>query len=192
MRAVDSFLKTAGKLPINVKVLVEGEEEVGSTNLLKLLQVHKELFSADVVLIADGSNFDSGIPSLNASLRGLVTVTIEVRSLSSSVHSGTWGGPLPDPVLALAKMLGSLVDDEGRPAIAGLMDDVRPLSAKEKSDLHELPFDESLYRKQSKILDGVALYGGNGTPYEKMWHRAVHRNQRFRGKQPQTGCKYYQ
>ena len=169
--AIRSFLETAGKLPINVKVLVEGEEEIGSTNLLKLLQANKELFSADVVLIADGGNFDSAVPSINASLRGIITVTVEVRSLSTSVHSGTWGGPLPDPVLALAKMLASLVDDQGRPAIAGLMDDVRPLSSKEKSNLDALSFDESLYRKQSKVLDGVTLSGGDGTVYEKMWHR---------------------
>ena len=169
--ALRSFLEAAGVLPINVKVLVDGEEEVGSANLLKLLQSHQELFFSDIVLIADGGNFDSTIPSLTTSLRGIVTVNVDVRSLSSSVHSGTWGGPLPDPVLALSKMLATLVDDQGNPAIPGLMDDVRPLSAKQKTDLLELPFSESMYRKQSKILDGVILYGGEGTTYEKIWYR---------------------
>jgi cysteinylglycine-S-conjugate dipeptidase len=169
--AVRSFLETAGNLPLNVKVLVEGEEEVGSTNLRKLLEVHKDLFSANIVLIADSENFDSGVPSLTASLRGISTVTVEVRALSSSVHSGTWGGPLPDPVFALAKMLASLVDDQGRPAIAGLLDDVRPLSPEEMSDLRRLPFDESRYRTQSNMLDSVKFSGGEGSPYEKMWHR---------------------
>ncbi|HUL00716.1 MAG TPA: M20/M25/M40 family metallo-hydrolase, partial [Nitrospirota bacterium] len=89
--AIRSYLASVGSLPVNVKVLIEGEEEVGSTNLEKLLQSHRELFSADVVLIADSENFDSGVPSLTASLRGIVTVNVEVRSLSSSVHSGTWG-----------------------------------------------------------------------------------------------------
>jgi acetylornithine deacetylase/succinyl-diaminopimelate desuccinylase-like protein len=169
--AIGSYLASIGSLPVNVKVLIEGEEEVGSTNLDKLLQHHRELFSADVVLIADSENFDSGIPSLTASLRGIVTVNIEVRSLSSSVHSGTWGGPLPDPVLALAKMLAGLVDDHGKPSIPGLLDRVRQLSPAEIASLNALPFKEALYRKQSKILPGVQVIGGSGSVYEKMWHR---------------------
>ena len=169
--AIGSYLASTGSLPINIKVAIEGEEEVGSTNLDQLLQGHRELFSADAVLIADSENFDSGIPSLTASLRGIVTVNIEVRALSSSVHSGTWGGPLPDPVLALAKMLAGLVDDRGQPSISGLMDKVRKLSTGEKADLEALPFKESLYRKQSKILHNVRIIGGEGSVYEKMWYR---------------------
>jgi acetylornithine deacetylase/succinyl-diaminopimelate desuccinylase-like protein len=169
--AIRSYLASIGSLPLNVKILIEGEEEVGSTNLNKLLQSHRELFSADVVLIADSENFDSGIPSITASLRGIVTVNIEVRSLSSSVHSGTWGGPLPDPVLALTKMLSDLVDEQGEPSIRGLMDKVRRLSPTERAYLDALPFKEALYRKQSKILDGVHIIGGEGSVYEKMWYR---------------------
>ncbi|MDH4162609.1 MAG: M20/M25/M40 family metallo-hydrolase, partial [Nitrospirota bacterium] len=88
--AISSCLKSSGSLPINIKVLIEGEEEVGSVNLEKLLATHRELLAADAVVIADSENFDTGYPSLTASLRGIVTVTVEVRSLSSSVHSGTW------------------------------------------------------------------------------------------------------
>ena len=95
--AVQSCLKATGSLPVNVKILIEGEEEVGSTNLSGILKKNLGLLSADVVLIADSENFDSGIPTLTASLRGIVTVNVEVRSLESSVHSGTWGGPLPGP-----------------------------------------------------------------------------------------------
>lgn len=167
--AIRSYLETTGGLPVNVKILIEGEEEVGSTNLSKILEDHRDLFSADVVLIADSENFDSGVPSLTASLRGIVTVNVEVRSLASSVHSGTWGGPLPDPVLALAKMLAGLVDDEGRPAVPGLVDKVRPLTPKEKAGLDALPFTESAYRSQSKLLNGVKIIGGKGSVYEKMW-----------------------
>ena len=169
--AIKSYLAPIGSLPVNIKVLIEGEEEVGSTNLDKLLQSHRELFSADVVLIADSENFDSGIPSLTASLRGIVTVNIEVRSLSSSVHSGTWGGPLPDPVLALAKILSSLVDEQGEPSIPGLLDKVRRPSTTERAYLDALPFKETVYRKQSKILAGVQIIGGKGSVYEKMWYR---------------------
>ena len=169
--AIRSYLGSTGSLPINVKVLIEGEEEVGSTSLPHLLVRHRDLFSADVVLIADSENFDSGVPTLTASLRGIVTVNVEVRSLASSVHSGTWGGPLPDPVLALAKMLAGLVDNEGRPAVPGLFDKVRPLSPKEKTELNDLPFDESVFRSQSKLLNNVRIIGGDGTVYEKMWHK---------------------
>jgi cysteinylglycine-S-conjugate dipeptidase len=169
--AVASYLASVKSLPINVKVLIEGEEEVGSTNLNKLLEQHLGLFSADVVLIADSENFDSGVPSLTESLRGIVTVNVEVRSLAASVHSGTWGGPLPDPVLALSKMLASLVDDQGRPAIAGMFDKVRARSPQEQADLNRLPFTESTYRKQSKLLEGVRIIGGKGPVYEKMWHQ---------------------
>jgi acetylornithine deacetylase/succinyl-diaminopimelate desuccinylase-like protein len=144
---------------------------VGSTNLNKLLEQHQGLLSADMVLIADSENFDSGVPSLTASLRGIVTVNVEVRSLTASVHSGTWGGPLPDPVLALSKMLASLVDDQGKPAIAGILDKVRARSPEEQADLNNLPFAESTYRKQSKLLEGVRIVGNEGPVYDKMWHQ---------------------
>jgi acetylornithine deacetylase/succinyl-diaminopimelate desuccinylase-like protein len=169
--AIGSYLATSGRLPVNVKVLIEGEEEIGSTNLSKLLEQHRELFAADVVLIADSEHFDSNVPTLTASLRGIVTVNIEVRSLASSVHSGTWGGPLPDPVLALSKMLATLVDEQGRPAIPGLGDKVHPRSPDEKAALDALPFREALYRKQSTLLESVRIIGGAGSVYEKMWYR---------------------
>ena len=169
--AFSSWLRGAGRLPVNVKVLIEGEEEIGSSNLEKFLISHHKLLAAEAVVIADSENFDTGVPSLTASLRGIVTVTVEVRSLSSSVHSGTWGGPLPDPVLALARMLATLVDDQGVPAIPGMLDDVKSLSPRDKNGLDRLPFSEPDYRKQSKLLDGVGITGGPGTVYEKMWYR---------------------
>jgi acetylornithine deacetylase/succinyl-diaminopimelate desuccinylase-like protein len=171
LAAIGSFLKSSGELPLNVKLLIEGEEEVGSSHLDKILDGNRELLSADAVVIADSENFDTGHPSLTVSLRGIVTVQVEVRSLSGSVHSGTWGGPPPDPVIALARMIAGLVDDQGRPAIPGLMDKVRPLSPKDQAALNALPFDESTYRKQSKLLDGVKIIGGPGTVYEKLWRR---------------------
>ncbi len=168
--AVACYLSGPGSLPMNVKFLIEGEEEVGSVNLFAFLGQHRDILSADAVLIADSENFDSGVPSLTASLRGIVTVNVEVRALLSSVHSGTWGGPLPDPVIALSKMLASLLDDMGRPAVAGLSDRVRRLSRREREDLGRLPFAEEAYRKQAKLLDGVRITGGEGSVYEKMWY----------------------
>jgi acetylornithine deacetylase/succinyl-diaminopimelate desuccinylase-like protein len=149
--------------------LIEGEEEVGSTNLYKLLEQHRELFAADVVLIADSEHFDSNVPTLTASLRGIVTVNVEVRSLASSVHSGTWGGPLPDPILALSKMLATLVDEQAGPHTRP-GDKVHPFP-EEKAALDALPFREALYRKQSTLLESVGIAGGTGSVYEKMWYR---------------------
>jgi acetylornithine deacetylase/succinyl-diaminopimelate desuccinylase-like protein len=169
--AISSYLDSIGSIPVNVKVLIEGEEEIGSKNLDKILERYRELLSADVVIIADCENFDSGVPSLTASLRGIVTVNVEVRSLASSVHSGTWGGPLPDPVIALSKMIASLVDNKGKLAIPDILNKVRKLSPQELSDLDYLPFSETTYRQQSKILEGVQIIGGNGSVYEKMWHQ---------------------
>lgn len=171
LAAISSWLRATGSLPINVKVLIEGEEEVGSGNLELILANHRRLLAADAVAIADSENFDTGVPSLTASLRGIVTVTVEVRALFASVHSGTWGGPLPDPVLALAKMLATLVDDQGRPAIPGLMDRVRALSPRDRAHLDTLPFDEATYRRQARLLAGADIIGGPGTVYEKMWLR---------------------
>jgi acetylornithine deacetylase/succinyl-diaminopimelate desuccinylase-like protein len=168
--AVRAFLKAARSLPLNVKILIEGEEEVGSSHLDEILKQNLGLLSADAVLIADSGNFDSGVPALTASLRGIVTVNVEVRSLASSVHSGTWGGPVPDPVIALAKMIDGLTDDEGRPAIPGLLDKVRRLSPEDRAALDALPFDEALYRKQSNLLEGVRIIGGKGSVYHKLWH----------------------
>ncbi len=171
LAAVGSFFRSSSGLPVNLKILIEGEEETGSSHLDAILRQNIGLLSADAVLIADSEDFDSGIPALTASLRGLVTVTIEVRSLASSVHSGTWGGPLPDPVIALSRMISSLVDEEGKPAIPGLLDGVRPPAPQELAGLNALPFDEAVYRRQSNLLDGVMIIGGDGTVYEKMWNR---------------------
>lgn len=168
--AVRSYLQANDALPINVKILIEGEEEVGSTNLGRILDQNTEFLAADAVLIADSDNFDSGVPTLTASLRGIVTVNVEVRSLASSVHSGTWGGPLPDPVIALSKMIASLADNEGKPAVPGLGDTVRPLSPAERANLDALPFNEAQYRKQVKMLERAQIIGGEGTVYEKMWY----------------------
>lgn len=171
LAALGSYLQTSGAMPVNIKVLIEGEEEVGSSNLYAILEKNLTLLSADAVVIADSENFNSGVPTLTASLRGIVTVNVEVRSLASSVHSGTWGGPLPDPVIALARMIASLVDDAGRPAVPGLSDAVRPLSSTDRANLDALPFNEALFRKQTKLLEEATIIGGEGSVYERMWYR---------------------
>lgn len=169
--AIEAYMKAVGSLPVNVKVLIEGEEEIGSTHLNHILSRHSDLLKSDIVIIADSENFDSGQPSLTVSLRGIVTINIEVKALRSSVHSGTWGGPLPDPVIALSKMIAGIVDDDGRPAIPRLMDKLRKPGPRQMESLEGLPYDERKYRSQSGLLDGVWIIGGSGSVYEKMWYR---------------------
>jgi acetylornithine deacetylase/succinyl-diaminopimelate desuccinylase-like protein len=170
LAAISSYLKAENKLPLNVKLIVEGEEEIGSEHLQDFLKAHRELLQADVMVLTDTSNFDVGYPALTVALRGLVAVGVEVRSLRGSVHSGAWGGALPDPVIALAKIISELVDSDGRPAIPGLLKEVRPLSSSQKEMLKNLPYDEKTFRKQSGLLDSTEIIGGPEDVYSKMWH----------------------
>src|SRR3954447_19611892 len=109
-----------GPLPVGVTVLVEGEEEVGSPTLEAFLGEHKDLLAADVIVIADSGNWDIGEPALTTSLRGLIDCLVEVRTLDHGVHSGMWGGVVPDAVSTLVRLLATLHDDDGNVAVDGL------------------------------------------------------------------------
>jgi cysteinylglycine-S-conjugate dipeptidase len=165
--AVESWLK-AGGLPLNVKLIVEGEEEVGSTHLGAFLKKNAQLLKADAIILTDTANFETGLPSITTALRGLVTVDVEVRALKQSVHSGMWGGPVPDPVSGLCKMLAALTHADGSIAIPGILDKVKPLTPAERKSISALPGDEAHFRKQVGLLDGVQLLGGRH-PWETNW-----------------------
>ena len=124
--AVSAWLTTAGSLPCNVRVLIEGEEEIGSPTLQAFLEAHVNELRSDVLVLADAGNWKVGVPGLTYSLRGLAAADLELRALDGPVHSGMAGGAIPDPVMALARLLASLVDDRGDVAIEGLWADVRP------------------------------------------------------------------
>ena len=151
--------RSAGTLPLNVKIIVEGEEEIGSGHLGAFLKKHTALLQADAIVLTDTSNFDTGLPSITTALRGLVTCEVEVRALKQSLHSGMWGGPVPDPVMALCRMLASLTNPDGTIAIPGIREKVRPLTAHERKSIAALPGDEAQFRKQAGLLPGVQILG---------------------------------
>jgi acetylornithine deacetylase/succinyl-diaminopimelate desuccinylase-like protein len=164
--AVDAWLTAAGSLPVNVKLFVEGEEETGSRNLGKFVEKYAELLQADVMVLTDTTNYDVGIPSITTSLRGLVAVSVEVRSMDHALHSGMWGGPIPDPASVLCRMVASLTTSTGEIAISGLNDRVRPLTPKEKQDLEALPFDAAEFSRQAGLTKNITSH-----PLEALWHR---------------------
>ncbi len=167
--AIDAWLRTAGRLPINVKVIIEGEEEVGSEHLESLLEAHAELFKADAIVLTDTNNFDTGLPAITTALRGLVTCEVEVRALNQSVHSGMWGGPVPDAAMALCRMLASLTHEDGTIAIPGVLDRVRPLPAAHRDSIAALPTGEAEFRAQAGLLPGAALLTQGRHPWEAVW-----------------------
>jgi acetylornithine deacetylase/succinyl-diaminopimelate desuccinylase-like protein len=172
LAAIESYLRTAGGLPTNVKFIVEGEEETGSENLGKLLEKHQDKFKADFIVLTDTANLDSGLPSLTYMLRGIVTLDVEVTALDHPLHSGMWGGPVPDPVQALCSILGGLVRPNGKIDVPGLYDRVRKLSRKERERIRSLPFSARTFSRQAGLLRGVKLAGErNFSVYEQLWTR---------------------
>lgn len=169
--AIDAWLSGVGELPLNVKFFIEGEEETGSRHLGDFVRKHKDLLQADAMILTDTPNFDVGIPSVTTSLRGLVTVNIEVRSLDHSLHSGMWGGPIPDPVQALSKMIAALSQDDGTIAVPGIYDRVRPLTPEEGRQFKKLPIDSETFRRQVGLLEGVKLHSSPHGPFEAVWRR---------------------
>ncbi len=168
--AADAWL-TAGGLPLNVKIIVEGEEEIGSEHLTAFLRKYKSLVQADAIVLTDTNNFETGLPSITTALRGLVTVDVEVRALKQSLHSGMWGGPVPDPVMGLCRMLATLTEADGSIAIPGVKDKVKPLTDQERASIASLPGDREHFRRQAGLLPGVQMLGGDRHPWESNWRQ---------------------
>lgn len=154
--SIASFLKTSGELPVNVKILIEGEEETGSQHLGKFVERYKEKLKSDAMILTDCANIDSGIPSITTLVRGLVSLSIEIQTLEHPVHSGLWGGILPDPNIAMAQILSSLCDMQGNILISGIMDDVLPLTQEEQQEYANLKM-ETLSRQATGLLKGLSF-----------------------------------
>jgi acetylornithine deacetylase/succinyl-diaminopimelate desuccinylase-like protein len=169
VKAIESFLATAGRLPINLKLIVEGEEEVGSAHLDSILRAHATDLAADFVCVSDTAMFGRGIPSLCVGLRGLSYVEVQVEGPALDLHSGSFGGGVLNPVNALSKMISSLHDDSGKVTIPGFYDDVVPLTARERSEIAGLPFDEAEWLRST---GAPSTWGEAGfSTLERIWAR---------------------
>jgi acetylornithine deacetylase/succinyl-diaminopimelate desuccinylase-like protein len=170
--AVASYLKSSGSLPCNVKFLVEGEEEIGSGNLGRFLEKYRGMMAADFIVLSDTANFDTGVPALTYQLRGIVQVDVEVQCLEHPLHSGMWGGPVPDPVQVLCRLIASLRGKKGELDVPGLYKDVARPDKKQRKRLRKLPFSEKKFKKEGALLEGVKLAGEKGySVYEQLWTR---------------------
>jgi acetylornithine deacetylase/succinyl-diaminopimelate desuccinylase-like protein len=164
LKAFEMMMKT-NSLPCNVKFMIEGEEEVGSTNLGPFCINNKEKLKADVVLISDTSMIANDTPSIDTGLRGLSYVEVEVTGPNRDLHSGVYGGAVANPINVLAKMIASMHDENNHITIPGFYDKVLELSAQERADLNLAPFDIEAYKKDLEISD---VWGEKGfTVYEK-------------------------
>jgi acetylornithine deacetylase/succinyl-diaminopimelate desuccinylase-like protein len=169
VKAIESFLAANKTLPINLKLIVEGEEEVGSMNLDALMKEHANELAADFVCVSDTAMFGRGIPSLCVGLRGLMYLEVIVDGPYQDLHSGSFGGGVMNPVNALAKMIAKLHDDDGRITVPGFYDAVRPLTDAERKEIASLPFDEPEWLKST---GSPATFGEKGySTLERIWAR---------------------
>ena len=169
IKALEAHLATRGSLPVNVIVLVEGEEEVGSVNLAPFVRDHLDLLAADTVVISDSAMFAPGQPSLLFSLRGMAYFEIHATGPATDLHSGSYGGAVANPANALARIVGDLHDAEGRIALPGFYDDVAMPPDDILARIRALPFDGEAWAHET----GVAPHGGEGahSPLERLWVR---------------------
>ena len=168
-KAIEACIKQKGLLPVNIKLILEGEEEVGSENLDSFLRDHSSEYSADVLVISDTPMFDRGVPSLCYGLRGLTYCQIDLRGTTSDLHSGSFGGTVANPAFVLTQLLAQMKDRSGRIKIPGFYDDVLPLRDEERAEYARLPFND---RRFCKELGSPKLFGEKGfTTLERMWAR---------------------
>ncbi|MGQ0521740.1 MAG: dipeptidase [Actinomycetota bacterium] len=169
IEAARGLLATDGRLPVNLKFLIEGEEEVGSPNFEELLESHRDRLSCDVVVVSDTTMWAPDVPSVCMGMRGLVAFDVTVRTGSIDLHSGVFGGSVPNPAHLLARMVAALHDEEGRVAVPGFYDDVRPLTGAEAASLALLPFDAEEWKAKAGVR---TLAGEEGrTTLERTWTR---------------------
>jgi acetylornithine deacetylase/succinyl-diaminopimelate desuccinylase-like protein len=169
VKALEALLHTRGALPVNVVLLIEGEEEVGSEHLSGFIEAHADLLHADAVVISDSAMFAPGLPSILSSLRGLAYFQIDVVGPTTDLHSGSYGGAVINPAMALARILATMHDGSGRIAIDGFYDRVVDWGETARAEIRSLPFDEEHFRAET----GAPSLGGEAgfTTLERLWMR---------------------
>jgi acetylornithine deacetylase/succinyl-diaminopimelate desuccinylase-like protein len=188
VKAVEGFLKTEGKLPINLKFLLEGEEEVGGEYIEEYVAAHPERLKADAALICDTEMFAPELPTITTGLRGLVYTELEARGAAHDLHSGSYGGAAPNPFQALAEMINKLKGPDGRIRIPGFYQRVKRPSAKELAAWKRLPFKEKYFLK--KEIGASSLTGEKGySVLERIWARPTFEVHGFRGGFTGEGAK---
>src|SRR5580698_4621796 len=169
IKALEALRQTAGKLPINVKVMIEGEEEVGSVNLWDFVKAHRERLKADALVVSDTAMLAKGVPSITYGLRGLNYYQIELTGAAQDLHSGVFGGAVPNTITVLAEMIAKLHDKNFRVTVPGFYDDVATLSREERKLLNGLPWKEKEFKK---TVGAPGYFGEKGfTIVEQLWTR---------------------
>lgn len=169
-KAIEAFVKAgSGKPPVNLKLIVEGEEEIGSEHLDGILRDHEERLRADYVVVSDTAMFGRGIPSLCVGLRGIAYWDVKVTAHKMDCHSGSFGGGVPNPATAIAEMIASLHDERGHVTIPGFYDRVRALPESERREIASLPFDEKEFLASTGARAAVGEQGF--TTLERLWTR---------------------
>jgi len=169
IKSVEAFFKVKGSLPLNVKFIIEGEEEIGSEHLSGFIEQHKDLLKCDAVLISDTSLYEAGIPTITYGLRGLSYMEIEVTGPDKDLHSGSFGGAVANPINVLAEMIAKLHDKNRKITIPHFYDDVLPLTKEEKKNFERLNFSDKNFAKELgvKELAGEAKF----STLERLWVR---------------------
>lgn len=169
LKALEALKRSRGRLPLNIKVIIEGEEEVGSVNLWEFVANNKERLKADALVVSDTSMLAPGVPSVTYGLRGLNYYQVEVTGPSQDLHSGAFGGAVPNPITILAEAIAKLHDKNFRVTVPGFYDAVTVPSAKERRAIHSLPWKEAAFRK---TVGARGLCGEkNFTTIERIWCR---------------------
>ena len=169
VKSVEAWMATEGKLPLQLKFVIEGEEEVGSANLDAFIEQNTGRLACECVAISDTCQFGPGQPAITYGLRGIAYYELRLTGPRQDLHSGTFGGGVANPANALCAMLSAIIDEEGKIQVPGFYEDVVPLSPRERSELEKLPFDEGEFMRQIGV---TALAGERGyTTLERRWAR---------------------
>ncbi|MEX0677127.1 MAG: dipeptidase [Pirellulales bacterium] len=172
VKSAEAWIETQGKLPVQLKFLIEGEEEVGSTNLENFIEENKDRLACDVVVISDTSQFGPGQPAITYGLRGIAYFELRLTGPRQDLHSGTFGGAVANPANVLASMLASLVNERGAVQVPGFYDDVEPITPRERKEFARLPFDEKDFMRKIGV---AGLRGEEGySTLERRWVRPTY------------------